>query len=256
MITINSGEKTALEVLRKNGIMKPEHINLTSIALKENIVIEEKRLDSLYGRILMTDKCGIITVSTIIKTPEKRDFTIAHELGHFYHDGPAGFFCNKCDIKYHPRRDKENAANEFASGLLMPEEFINKYVRWQGSGKETIELMKRIFRTSISASAIRYALKGEKPICAVMSSKGKVDWVYKNPKFRYKYIQVGDAVPYESLASYFFTYGVNDFDGVPESRDAAIWFSRFPSSYGRKMTEQVIPMPGNDNSILTLMWEG
>ena len=127
MIAINNGESLAKDVLEKNGIRKPEHINLTSIAIRENIIINERELDSIYGRIIRDDKCGIITVNGKIKTQEKKDFTIGHELGHYYMDKAGNYYCNGNDMKYSSKQDKENFANCFASELLMPEEFMKKY---------------------------------------------------------------------------------------------------------------------------------
>ena len=88
--------------------------------------------------------------------PERRGFTIAHELGHWicqYRAGqPAPFYCRPGDVAAAADRAVEREANVFAAELLMPE----PAVRAAWAEKPSVPGVADVFR--VSDEAMHYRL--------------------------------------------------------------------------------------------------
>ncbi len=88
--------------------------------------------------------------------PERRRFTIAHELGHWicqYREGGlALFYCRPGDVAAAADRAAEREANVFAAELLMPEPAVR--AAW-GEGPEIAACAERF---SVSGEAMHWRL--------------------------------------------------------------------------------------------------
>jgi hypothetical protein len=98
---------------------------------------------------LRKDGCGFRIVYASGLSPERRRFTIAHEMGHVLLEktGPNA-----------PRSGKEleRLCNLFAVELLMPRDIFVQSVHGDFSTQQILNSAKR-FRTSISSAALRFA---------------------------------------------------------------------------------------------------
>lgn len=120
--------------------------------------------DDLSGFAYQKNGIKIIGVNSN-HPPERKRFTIGHELGHmFLHKQTAVNYdeasimlrtnhaANKTDIK-------EIEANNFAAELLMPEEYIRKDVRKRGKidleDMLTIEALAEKYKVSTQAMTVR-----------------------------------------------------------------------------------------------------
>ena len=86
--------------------------------------------------------------------PLRQRFTIAHELGHFLlgHGMGEEHQEEMIDDVFDRPQPQEREANLFASSLLMPEDWIKKYVKKNGM---EIESLAKTFEVSKQAVTIR-----------------------------------------------------------------------------------------------------
>ena len=244
----------AKELLSKYYISDPSELDIRGIANAENLLICEEELSSHDGRIFHDGETGIITINKNIKEEGRKNFTLAHEIGHFFLECEKKYFCKKEDfLTFSNNKSNEKEANIFASELLMPEEWIKEYVDWKDEGYETLNKASDKFNTTLSSMAIRYAECGKFPIAVILSCEGKVKWSKANEYFPFRYVPAGQILNTFSNAFDFFKG--KEILTKPEEILADAWFLNdfnFKANY--YMHEQNIPMK-NYNSVLTILWE-
>lgn len=149
-------------LLEDHGIHKPP-VPVEKIA--ENLGLEIRCAPlqgDLYGALIRSDHEMYIGVNSL-NHPNRRRFTIAHELGHFVlHKGikvhiDKGFRVNwRDDESSQAVSDEEMEANRFAAEILMPIQFLTRDIEaLRGVGQETVTLLARKYRVSSQAMKIR-----------------------------------------------------------------------------------------------------
>jgi Zn-dependent peptidase ImmA (M78 family) len=153
-------ETKAYEVLKRH-MLTTVPVDLVTLAEREGITINNARFDD-------DDTAGMIIkrggdVSILVKgddRPYRKQFTIAHELGHYflhltddgeYIDKDANLFRRQPGEGTTPERGREIQANMFAASLLMPEGEVRRY--WQKY--HSIGKLARIFNVSEEAMGYR-----------------------------------------------------------------------------------------------------
>ena len=112
------------------------------------------------------------------------NFTIAHELRHYFLDGhPEAIFSSGNDRHYSRSGfvsdDKhEKEADAFAAELLMPEKFFKEALRKCGAGFAGIQYLADLGRTSLVATAIRFVRITGDPVAVILSSGNEIDWCF------------------------------------------------------------------------------
>lgn len=127
------------------------------------IVWEDSTMDGFSdGRIRKVDSASFLIEVSPFQTEERRNFTVAHELGHlFLH---MGFLTNEQrwesqdNISYYRNGNSEleYQSNEFAAAFLMPKEEYKRVMRENTVGNlvNTSEIAK-YFHVSVDAAANR-----------------------------------------------------------------------------------------------------
>ena len=124
-----------------------------------------------------------IAYATHIDNPGFQNFSVAHELGHYYlpghidavlrhgdvHESHAGF---SSDDPY------ELEADHFAAALLMPEDLFCAAMRTTGTGLAAVEALADLCVTSLTATAIRYARRTDDAVAIVVSSGRLVNYCF------------------------------------------------------------------------------
>jgi hypothetical protein len=124
-----------------------------------------------------------IAYATHIDSPGFQNFSVGHELGHYYmpghidavlrhgdvHESHAGF---SSDDPY------ELEADHFAAALLMPEALFRAAIRTAGTGLAAIEALSDVCVTSLTATAIRYARRTDDAVAIVISSGRFVNYCF------------------------------------------------------------------------------
>ena len=150
---------------------------LTTIGEAVPIECMDNVVERLGGRVEYRDFLGFSNDGELVRdeigngftinvpswqSPERRKFTIAHELGHlFLHMG----YLLDNDLWEKTRRDRyyrrghsdaEQEANEFAAAFLMPQEEYESIVEMNSNGN-TVDILKvaQYFMVSVDAATYR-----------------------------------------------------------------------------------------------------
>ena len=131
------------------------------------------RLGNMYG----------IAYATHIDSIGFQNFSVAHELGHYFlpghieavladddvHESRAGFTSGD---RY------EMEADHFGATLLMPRMLFMSAMRTVGNGFPAIEQLVDECRTSLTATAIRYTRCTSDPVAVVLSTGSRIDYCF------------------------------------------------------------------------------
>lgn len=165
----NSIQSLANGILEFNVLRKPPIEIIGDIMKKRNIVFEERNEDDseFCGIYIEINDAKIIFVNSNMYEPRK-NFTIAHELGHHYlgHTLTDGaIVCDKSalDASNKERPESEKEADYFASCFLMPKDLImQKKKDFEKQNKNysndtLVDYLKDFFK--VSKEALGYRLK-------------------------------------------------------------------------------------------------
>lgn len=212
-ISIISAKNFAQSVLEENGLLELP-VDIVSLADKKDIHIDvmppELAKRSIYGAVSVKNDAITILYSTLIDNMGFQNFTIAHELGHYFLEG---HFEEVLDVNglhisdsdFCSKSPYEVEADHFAAGLLMPEKLCKKLVAQFPDGIDGIKALAKETWSSLTAAAIRYIDLTTAPSAIVISSGGSVEYtvptreVVKLGSFPYR----GSSIPSASLTAKF-----------------------------------------------------
>lgn len=181
-------KNAAQTLLRKYKIRGPSEINVDLLAWAEfRALVKEGDVQSCAAAVVRAGKSGLILVNRYGHSGRKR-FSVAHEMGHLsLHAGVNQMaVCSESDIfRYRKIRAEEPEANTFAVELLMPEEFFLKAVDQAPPAFELIEHLRKIFQTSLTATALRFVRLTSHPCALVMSEGDRIKWSCPSPTLRH-----------------------------------------------------------------------
>jgi len=153
------------------------------IAQKENIEVKAKDdcIEGISGVLIKVgDQFGIM-YSTFYINKGFENFSIGHELGHYFLDGHIEGLFRSTDIhqsraNFFSSDQYEREADIFSASLLMPEDMFKNNLWKFGKGLDGIIGMADLCKTSITATAIRYAELTDDFLIVVISSNCKIDF--------------------------------------------------------------------------------
>lgn len=220
------------EIMRQNPDM-PFPVPLEEMARVVGIQKIDELVTEGFEGMLMTDReksQGVILVKANAN-PQRRRFTVSHELGHFllpWHRQER-FSCtteNIKDVTGDPRaargQEMEQEANAFASELLMPTVVFKK--RQRGFGEPNIEQVQSlaaIFDTSIEATARRFMNLSDYPVAFVFSHNNTIRYWTRGPEFPYVLrVRNGSPLPKDAPAR-DTGVGVGDMEEI----DSLTWLA-------------------------------
>ena len=166
----------AEELLKDLGVNAASDIDIEAIAYHVGAIVKYRPLNGCEGRIIGANDRAVITVNcqTI---PARQRFSVAHELGHWnYHRGRS-LMCLSGDIN-NPKKgpsNPERVADSYAADLLMPRFLLRPMAKEIGKVSfRAVESLRREFKTSITATAIRLVEHGPEPsilVCHTMKGR-------------------------------------------------------------------------------------
>ncbi len=161
-------------------------VDPVAIAESLDIIVEPKpdTAGGVSGMLVRQQDMFGIMYATHIDNDGFQRFSIAHEIGHYVLDGHVdhifpsgdGFHSSKAGFVSGDRFELE--ADHFAAGLLMPDPHFSQEAFRFGDGLEAIEGMALKCRTSLTATAIRYAETASAPVAVVISAGGLIDYSF------------------------------------------------------------------------------
>lgn len=181
------GEKTA-----KDHGFETFPIDPFCIAEENEIIVEAKSPEKpgASGCIVFNnDGVGII-YSTSINNEGFINFTVAHELGHYFIDGHPEEIC-KAGGKHYSEAGFERGdtsieieADHFASGLLLPTHLVKSELLNSTIGLDGILSLAEKARCSITAAAIRASECAPYPIAIVVSQGEFISYCFLSENFK------------------------------------------------------------------------
>lgn len=264
-LRIRDIERQAEEVIAAYDFEKPP-IDPLKIAQLEKIKLLPSHYDDCFdGRIEYRHREGRGKFYLFYEEEGRNEgrirFSVAHELGHFYLPEHREYLCTggKHNSKSGFVSDEqiEREADLFAASLLMPEEIFKKHITLK-TGKvcnmtEIVNLANRVFKTSITSTAIRYVHMCVEPCCVVLSKGDEIIYTVPSEDMKilgYSWVKRGSRIPSTSVTGIAANATLKGEAPILEGPvDSDIWFEGRPH---RRMWEETKVL-GRTGLTLTLL---
>ncbi|MFX0199562.1 MAG: ImmA/IrrE family metallo-endopeptidase [Candidatus Hodarchaeota archaeon] len=228
------------------------------ICRRLGIHCREDQYKDLDGILVLDPKTGIgiISVNSSVAEQGRKNFTIAHELGHWCMDSfeQNAFFCPRGVIESFKSTIKpmELRANEFASEFLMPQFLYQPLVDARLPDWNEIKELAELSQTTLTATAIRFIDLTDEACCLIVSQEGKIAWFRKSNEFR-PYVQMGNRLLSTGTVAYSIFKGDMPPDGF-EGVEAENWLSGRGVKAYTEILEWSLPL-NFYGQVLTLLYD-
>ena len=223
-------------------------------------VYEKSAPGGVSGMLIRAGNSFAIAYATHVLSEGFRRFSIAHELGHYFLRGhPEHVFdahgVHMSRAGYTSQDPYEKEADQFAAGLLMPRSLFTQALRTAGEGLDAIRRLATACKTSLTATAIRFADQTGDPAAVVVSSQTSVDYCFMSKSFRelrgLTWLRRGAPIPRRTTTYRFVgdpgrILDADHDEGTVKLRD---WFDGGPDV---DLVEQVVGL-GNYGKTLTVL---
>ncbi len=202
-------ELIAEKVVSDHGINR---LPVDPIAIAHNLGIEVKpkpaRIQGSSGMLVRVDNTFGIAYATHIDSDGFKNFSIAHELGHYFLPGHTdavsateNFHLSQAGFVSSDQYEKE--ADHFAARLLMPKRLFREAVLAADEGLKGIGELSEICKTSLTATAIRYTECVDYPMAIIVSVGDKVSYCFMSEPLKevsgLSWIRKGQNLPTNSI---------------------------------------------------------
>lgn len=212
------------------------------------------------GMLIRIGRDFCIAYSTSLKNEGFIRFSVAHELGHYFLAGhfekllPADNSIHISKAGTFQKDPYERDADQFAAGLLMPEPLFAKAMENAGNGLNAIRHLADVCKTSLTATAIRYAELSEYPIAVIISSGKCIEFAVISEALEevngIHHFQSGEAVPPGTATAKILSKINGDTqEQLDESGDLQDWFEETRS---HEVNESAIGL-GSYGKVLTIL---
>lgn len=177
-----------------------------------------------------------IAYATHLENEGFENFSVGHELGHFYLPGhvdaviPGGSGMHESRAGFNSKDRYESEADRFAAGFLMPRFLFFPATETAGTGLTAIERLAVLCKTSLHATAIRYAQCTREPVAVIISVGGRIDHCFMSDALKQTsgidWLRKYEAVP-RGTATHAFNQEASNVQKaarVEESSNLQQWF--------------------------------
>lgn len=230
--------------------------DVRQIAVHLNLKVKEVDADGFDGALIRSKGVpyGAIAVRRSIREYGRRNFTVAHEIGHFVLPGheSGGAVCVPSDIGNwsDTAHEREREADEFAAELLLPSSYAQPKFANELPSLVVIQSVADESGASLSATAWRYCDLITERCAIVWSKNGKISWYKASREFGF-YLKRGRNIEKGTQASECFA-GTRTH-AAPEPVSAELWLDERVIEEGSKIWEHSIGLPFYE-SVLSLLW--
>jgi Zn-dependent peptidase ImmA (M78 family) len=172
------GATPAERMLMDLGITEPKEIDLDAIAYTKGAVVNYRPMDGCEASIVGSKRRAVISVNSR-SMPERRRFSLAHEIGHWHHHRGRILFCGKNDVCNfaNDALNPERQADSFASDLLLPSYMLEPRLR--KIKRPTLAAARDLvdeFEASLTATLFKMTVLNRFPIIIVCHNKERRRW--------------------------------------------------------------------------------
>jgi len=250
-MSFTSPSAKAKAIIQSLQIRYPSEIHIKDIAMERGAFVRERLLEGSEARLIRKGRLGIITVNSKIPEEGRKRFAIAHELGHFeMHNDSQMIMCDEEDMYvWNENKAQELEANEFAASILMPTEIFEKYLRPEPPNMDRVKELAEEFRTTLTATALRYVQLSIEPCALVVSKDGVIKWYRKSNSFDF-HVKVGQKLSPDTYA--FDFYDEINLPDRPQKAPATAWLAGNIDD-GAEIYEHSIALPSY-GTVLSILW--
>jgi hypothetical protein len=258
---LRMAKQKAEALLREEGIATLP-VDPFAIAASHDIEVRPKpdTAGGVSGMLLRHGDAFGILYATHIPSEGFQRFSVAHELGHYFLDGHIDHILPKDGVHtshagFVSADPYELEADQFAAGLLMPSILFKRALARQDSGLQVVEHLAGLCRTSLTATAIRYAELTEDAVAVIISSGPVIEFCFLSETIKslpqLAWLRKGAPVPRNTATVRFNANPrrVADGDRAEEDIDILDWLGGARSV---RATEQVVGL-GRYGKTLTLL---
>lgn len=226
------------------------------VAQKLNLDITSVDAANFDGALVRAKNApvGSIAVRNSIREKGRRNFTIAHEIGHFVLPGhdQAGLICTDADVGAwgDDAKNLEREADEFAAELLMPSTFALSIIRTGPPSLRLVEDLSNACSSSLSSAAWRFCDLTSERCAVIWSTDRTVCWSRRSEDFRFG-LKNHVPVPQGSFA--FDCFNSHQVPDNPQPVSARLWIDSWNVEEDGRIWEQSRILPFY-RSVLTLLW--
>lgn len=253
-------ELAAERVLEDLGIVDAADLQLLDeIAYARGALVCTRPMRGAEARLIIVGARATITLSPTVTHPQRRRFSIAHELGHLElhrHDGPFSL-CTKDDLNSwrsgQPGGSREQEANGFAGALLMPRRLFAPLCNDSDPSLECVASLAHQFDTSLTATAVRYCECVDEAVAVVVSHQGVVAWHRASREFEGLdlFVEMNCRLAPTSLAYGIYRDGIRTSKARRVSADAWLSEGRYQANASVLEFSRLLSDTG---TVLTLLW--
>jgi Zn-dependent peptidase ImmA (M78 family) len=257
----STAQQRAIKILERYKISTLP-VNPVDIAKTEGLMVKEidKSELGVSGMLLRSGEQYGIMYSTYLHNQGFENFSIAHELGHFYLDGHIDHVFKTGNIHLSNAgsfsKDRyEQEADAFAASLLMPESMLKDILWKMKDDFSGIESLSKLCNTSLTASALRFVDLTENFMIVIISTNNIVDYCKISKKvWNLKDIFIpkhGQKIPPNTVTEKIYNNSDNtgSMNRLSGDVDISDWLETEKSYYA---TEEVIRL-GKYGRVLTVI---
>jgi len=213
----------------------------------------------ISGYLMQQGNSFGIGYSTAIRSQGFQNFTVAHELGHYFIDDHPMAVLSKGQhfsrSGYISKDRFEEEADAFATELLMPWKLIEPIIREGMGGFHTIKAIAGSCESSIVASAIRYTQISKESVAVIVSHLGVVEFMTASNTFKLipglDWLRKRDALP-PHVPSVRFSRDREWIEACDMSEEGGRLSAWFPGARDCEVQEDVVGL-GNYGRLLTVL---
>jgi len=232
-------------------------VDVREVASQLRLELNEVEVDGFDGALIRAEgvSFGAIAVRRGISEEGRKNFTIAHEIGHYVLPGhdKCDDVCLDTDVGNWSDVDKqlEREADEFAAELLIATSFARHRFSETAPSLQTISAVATDCRASLSATAWRYCDLAPYACAIVWSKESRITWSRASAEFGF-FIEWGGYLEKGTFARALFEGGKAEGES-PSVIRADLWLDSRRLNEGAEIWEQSIFLR-NYRSVLSLLW--
>lgn len=252
----------ARKVLSDHGLLSALPVRPKELIKKLGITLMpfDPPQRDISGCLMMVGSSFGIGYSTAIKSEGFQNFTVAHELGHYFiDDHPMAVLAsgNHYSRSGYISKDRyEREADAFAAELLMPWSLVSSLIRKATPGFEGIKLLSESCESSLVAAAIRYCEVTDECVASVVSHQGTVEFMTASSSFKQlpglDWLRKREQVPAE-VPTYRLTTNLDWVRTGSISQEGSLLNQWFPNAAKQEMEEDVIGLGSYERTLTVLI---
>lgn len=248
-------QMAAGKLIQEFAFSRPEQIIVEDVAMARKVLVIDDVLHGAEARLLRDGQSGLIRVQAAIPEEGRRRYAIAHELGHWelHVDTSQWNFCTKADLltmKQYKGSPLEMEANAFASHLLMPRAIFAPHCKEVAPSLKAIIDLAAAFRTTLTATSVRFVEECEEVCAVVFSENGKIKWWHAREDSDF-WIEPGKPLDRRTEAWECQNGGMASTKMEPVKPE--YWLDELPRGRKTEVFEQAMKL-GTYPTVLTLLW--